>query len=302
MADNQAADRGDALDQAAAAAANTEDDAARVEADVAAATPDPAAPAEPEGEAARDEKGRFIPKQRFDEAVGRERDARESAERRLADLQAQMAQVNQDLDVGKVEGEIQELEKAHTRAMMDGDSDKSAELMGQIRLKERSISLQQATHLSREARTQAAEEVRMDMAISTLETTYSVLNPQAEDFDPDIVDMVVATQRALIERDKLTPSQAMIKAAQKVVSKLTPVAAAGEQAGLAAGKTTTDRKGEQVAKNLDAAKRQPASTKDTGLDSTAAGIKGDIDPTKLSYDELKALPEATKARLRGDML
>lgn len=39
-------------------------------------------------EPARDEKGKFIPKGRFDEAVGKERAARETAERKLAELQA----------------------------------------------------------------------------------------------------------------------------------------------------------------------------------------------------------------------
>ena len=40
----------------------------------------------------RDDQGRFIPKGRFDEAVGKERAARETAERKLAELQATLKQ------------------------------------------------------------------------------------------------------------------------------------------------------------------------------------------------------------------
>lgn len=45
-------------------------------------------------EPARDDKGRFagIPKARFDEAVGKEREAREAAERRASELERQLAE------------------------------------------------------------------------------------------------------------------------------------------------------------------------------------------------------------------
>jgi hypothetical protein len=59
---------------------------------------------------------------------------------------------------------------------------------------------------------------------------------------------------------------------------------------------------DQVKKNLDTQARQPASMRDVGMDSDKAGVKGDIDVSKLSADEFAALPESTKAKLRGDLL
>ena len=72
--------------------------------------------------------------------------------------------------------------------------------------------------------------------------------------------------------------------------------------GLSAGKTATDRKEAQVAKNLDTQRRQSPSMKDAGMDSDKAGIKDKIDVSKLTPEEFAALPEATKAKLRGDVL
>lgn len=255
-------------------------------------------------EPARDEKGKFIPKGRFDEAVGKERAARETAERKLAELQASLKQVDRNADTEKLEAEIVGLEKQHSKLILDGDHEKAAELMTQIRLKERTISIQEATHLSAQAKNEAREEIRMDAAIDSLEATYDVLNPDSDNFDEDLVEMVLSTKAWLITTERLTPSAALVKAAQKVMGKFSPKPVEADTAakgkGLGAGRVAQDRKEAQVAKNIDTAKRQPASMKNSGLDSDKAGQMGEVDYTKLTSEERAALPEATRARLRGD--
>lgn len=261
--------------------------------------------AKTELEPQRDDKGRFIPKGRFDEAVGKERDAREAAERKVAELQAQMAQVSKNADTEVLEGEIQALEASHTKLMLDGDHEAAAKLMTQIRLKERTIALAQAESMSNAARAQASEEVRMEMAISTLESTYDMMNPAHEAYDQDVVDLVLGAQRQLIENDRMQPSAALAKAASKVMSKLMPASKQDEpeaKKGLGAAEGGKERTTAQVAKNIATAKAQPPSMKDSGIDSDRAGMTTQVvDPTKLSYDEFNALPAATKARMRGDM-
>jgi hypothetical protein len=69
---------------------------------------------------------------------------------------------------------------------------------------------------------------------------------------------------------------------------------------LADAKTTTDRKEAATAKNIAAAAKQPASTKDAGIDSDQAGVKDNVDASSLTSEEFDALPEATKSRMRGD--
>lgn len=133
-----------------------------------------------------------------------------------------MAQVSKNADTEVLEGEIQALEASHTKLMLDGDHEAAAKLMTQIRLKERTIALAQAESMSNAARAQASEEVRMEMAISTLESTYDMMNPAHEAYDQDVVDLVLGAQRQLIENDRMQPSAALAKAASKVMSKLMP--------------------------------------------------------------------------------
>ena len=250
----------------------------------------------------RDEKGKFIPTSRHKQILESERAGRELAERKLAELQASLKQVDRNANTEKMEGEIVELEKQHSKMLLDGDHEKAAGLMTQIRMKERTIALQEATHLSERAKNEAREEIRMDAAISSLEVTYDALNPQSENFDQDLVDFVLGTQQSLITSERLSPSAALIKAAQKVMNKMGVKAESEAAKGLAAGKVAQDRTKAQLEKNIDTAKRQPPSMKDSGIDSDKAGITGNVDYTKLTAEERAALPAATRARLRGDSL
>ena len=258
--------------------------------------------AQEQDEKPRDEKGKFIPTSRHKQILESERAGREAAERKLAELQAQLKQVDRNADTEKLEAEIVGLEKQHSKLLMDGDHEAAADLMTQIRLKERTIAIQGATHLSAQAKNEAREEIRMDAAIESLETTYDVLNPASEGFDQDLVDFVLSTQQSLMVSERLSPSAALIKAAQKVMNKLGSRTEPDAGKGLAAGKVAQDRKQEQVVKNVDAAKRQPPSMKESGIDSDKAGITGKVDYTRLTADERAALPAATRARLRGDSL
>ena len=313
----EVADRGDDLSIAAAeaaavaaAAANDDPEATAAAAELAAKEVADKAAADKEtadkaaaDTAARDEKGRFIPKSRFDEQVAKERTAREAAERALADLQSQIKAVDTNADLAKIEEEITALEKAHAKALLEGDADVAAELAGQIRFKERNIQIAQQTDLSNRAKNEAREDVRMDLAIERLEATYPALNQNSEEFDQDLTDFVLATQLHLIQVDKMSPSQALIAASQRVMAKFSPPAAAKEDAkGLAAAKVAGDRKAAQVAKNIETAAKQPASMKESGIDSDKAGFTGDLDVEKMTAEEFAALPEATKSRLRGDLL
>ena len=249
----------------------------------------------------RDDRGRFIPKARFDEQVAKERAGRESAERQLEELKSQLRQVDVNADVMKMESEIVTLEKSHAVAMLEGDSDKAAELMSTIRLKERTINIQNSADMSNRAKNEAREDVRMDTAIERLEAAYDALNPQHELFDQDLVDIVLARQMQLINNERMAPSIALTSAAQQIMLKMGSVGKTEEPKGLGAAKAG-DRKTAQVAKNVDTAKKQPASMKEAGIDSDKAGIKGDIDVSLMTGEEFAALPDATKFRLRGDML
>ena len=267
----------------------------------------------PTEESARDEKGRFkekeakVPKSRFDEQVGKEREAREAAERRAAELERQLAErartVENNAKIEELEAQIAGLEKRHADLLLDGDGEAAAQIMREIRHAERRIAKEEAVAetSSHIARTMEAE--RVEATIARLEADYDQFNPQSETYDQDLVELVLSKQKQLIEQQGMSPSKALEKAGRDVATRfLAPADPAADPKGLSAGKVATDRKAEQVAKNLDTQKRQTPSMKDAGMDSDAAGIKQNIDVSKLTAEEFAALPEATKAKLRGDVL
>ena len=278
--------------------------------------PEPEEPEEPEEpaeeeEQPRNEKGQFekkeprIPKSRFDEQVGKERDAREAAERRAAELERQLLerqqQEKQSADVEAVEAKIGEMEKAYNQLLLDGEVDKASELMSKIRKAERQIATLEAEQRTAQRTTQILESERVELVIAQAESEYPQLNPESDQFDEQIVNFVLAEQQRLIKTQGLAPSKALGKAAESVMKRFAPQEQAAPQKGLAKA-AAEDRKAEQVKKNLAASKAQPASMKDSGMDSDKAGATGLPDPTKMTTEEWAALPEATKARLRGDVL
>ncbi len=266
------------------------------------------AEAEAAAEQARNARGQFtkkgvIPLDRHESVLSKERSARETAEARLAELQGQMAEVNRAVDVSKLEEQIMELRKADRKAIMKGDEDESVRLGTEIDRLNRQIIIQQSENMSAMDKEMAREEIRTELAVEKLQSVYPVLDENSEAFDQQLVDFVLAEQRRLIQDARMSPSKALTKAANDIIQRLSPPAAADEggKKGLAAATKSTDRKVAATQKAIDAAKKTPASTKDVGRDSDTGGIKTDVDVENLTYEEFEALPAATKSRLRGDL-
>lgn len=302
------------------AAVKDEDDEPDLETlkkEVAAANPDKAEveeAEEPEAEKeepARDEKGRFaekdvkIPKSRFDEAVGKEREAREAAERRAADLERRLRETAQAQDtqaqVNAIETQVEELETKYQELLLDGNTKEAAAVMKQIRLAERQIATAEAEAKASQMTARAIEADRLELAIAQLEAEYPVLNPDSDSFDKLLANYVVTVQREYIG-EGMSPSKALVKAANELVERFTSVMKEEpEPKGLAAAKGG-DRQKAAVEKALSAQKAQPASLKESGYDSDSRGEKGLPDVAKMSADEFDALPKATQDRLMGNLV
>ena len=256
-------------------------------------------------EPARDDKGRFagIPKARFDEAVGKEREAREAAERRASELERQLAERAQAQvkteQTEELETKISEMEKQHAQFLLDGEAEKAAELMRSIRHTERQIARAEAQADARTATSQILEAERFELAVAKLEADYSTLNPKSETYDPELIEMILDRQARLVQGG-MPPSQAITSATDFVMKRVARDETPAQQ-GLAAAKVP-DRKAEQVKKNLEVQAKQPPSMKDVGLDSDKLGEKAMPNVAQMTLEEFNALPAATKARLRGDTL
>ena len=245
-----------------------------------------------------------IPKVEFDRRIEKERLARVAAEQRAADLESQIKRVDQTEASKALDDKIEDLEDKLESARLDGDKEKAKQFAKELRLLEREVATAAQTSVGNMARDQAREEMRLDLVIEKLEGQYPVLQDGSDDFDQDIVDLVLATQRDLINRERLSPSVALESAVNKVMAKITPAVEKTAATGLGAAKDVAgDRKTAQVAKNLDAAAKQPASLKEVGLDGDKAGQSKDTPAaTDMTYEEFNALPETTKAKMRGDLV
>lgn len=260
----------------------------------------------------RDENGKFtkkdkgeasIPKSRFDDAVRKERERAEAAERRLAEIEQQRRQVARDVDIGKLEDDVRELRAKERKALIAGNDKEAAELSDQADRLNRQIAIEQARDMTAAAKESAREEIRWDMTLESIEKQYPALNENAEEFDQDLSDDVIDAMNGIMRRERLPRSQALVKAVERVMERRKPADDKTEGKGLRSAGKEDDRKEAAVKKNLDAANRQPASAKKVGADSDKHGQNKELpNASDMTFEEFSALPETTRAKMRGDFV
>ena len=261
-----------------------------------------------------------IPKARFDEQVAKERERAEAAERRAAELEARLnAQqpkeeqkpdpVNTKID--DLETRIEALQDKRDGFLVDGDTEKAAEVRREIRALEKELrtieaqtALTKAEQIAAQKFELQSEEQRVNTVVSELESTFSVLRQGSDDFDPRMVNFVLAEQQRLITELKLNPSEALRRAGKETMELFGHKPAGAKADQEEKPETPAEkRQREARAKVADTVARQPASLKDAGLDSDKAGQdKVDLDVSKLTEAEFNALPAAQLAKLRGDFV
>ena len=291
-------------DDADDADADADEDAGEDDADAAAA----AKKAKPVDDVApRAKDGKFtkaIPKERFDEMRMKGKEREEALLARISTLEKSASQEVQQQDTNKLESEVQALEEAYQKYLDDGEQGKAKDAMRQIRLKERQIVEVNVEHKSERARVLAVEQFRVDTLLDKLEAEFSVLQPDSDDYDQEIVDEV-SLLRTGFERGGLSSSAAIAKAVKYVLGNAAKAAEPADSdekpKGMRDG-VKKERTKEQLRKNIDAAGNQPPKM-DAGLDSDKKG--GGIDGravTDMTEAEFNALPTSTKAKLRGDFV
>lgn len=249
---------------------------------------------------ARDDKGRFIPKERFDEAVKKERGEKEELARRLKAFEDREAQNKVADDFAQAQKLVKDMIKQHTSLLADGEIDKAADLMEKILDLKEAVSERKAESRAMSAKDQAKEEVRYDATVAKLESDYPQINPEHEDFDKTAVKRIQALMTGLIQNERMSASKALVEAVETIMGKPkkddAPAKDKADEMGMR-------RKEEAVKKAVEASKKQPASTKDVGLDHDKEG--GPLDASavmKMSWDEFIKLPDAKLSELRGDFV
>lgn len=248
-----------------------------------------------------------IPLARHKEILEKERAERAAIEKENADLKQgrQIAVTNEQIT--QAEDRLLTLEAEYTKLVTDGEPEKAAKVMTDIRRTERAINESKSAMLIQAAEARAYERVRYDTMVERLEDAYPALNPDHEDYDEAMTKEVVELRDGYVATGRYGRAEAIQKAAKTLMGAATTRQATAVTADVKVDKAdlakATNEERAKAARNkaADAASRQPASLTKVGLDSDKLG--GTLDAKtviKMNQDEFAKLDEKTLARMRGD--
>lgn len=250
-----------------------------------------------------------IPLARHKELLAKEREGREDLERQLAKFQggATIAATNEKITTD--EKELVKLDAEYSKLVTDGEHAKASETMSKIRLLERGISDAKLQLTTQAAEARAYERVRYDTTVERLEEAFPVINPDHDDFD-EVKTAEVLELKEAYQSKGYAPAAALQRAVKMLLKPTTQKQDAATEVQVRVDKDAVkdqvnkDRKEKAVAKNVDTAKKQPASQAGVGADSDKAG-GGIVDAKavlRMKYDDFVKLDEAALSKLRGDDL
>lgn len=257
--------------------------------------------------AAKEKKG-VIPRDRHEKVLAAERSKREALERQIAAFQGAKEVVKVNEEISSRETKLVDLDKAYTKAMTDGETEKAADLMRQIRTLDREISNLDAQGKIAAAEARAVETTRYNIALDRVEQTYPELNEDHDDFEQDTYDEVVDLMKAYRASGR-TPTEALQKAVKMVLGAKTAAEKAATTVTPRVNKEDVDpatlraeRKKGAVDKALDAAAKSPATaTAKTGTNNDADGAALQAkDVVKMKYEKFIKLSDEDLAQARGD--
>jgi hypothetical protein len=255
-------------------------------------SPEPEAKTTPEPEP----KKPMVPKSRLDEVLAKSK----ALQKQLDDLMAaknaaETAPETYDFAVKEVE---------YQNLVLDGQHDKAAALRQEIRRAERAQLEYELTQKMEQKVTQSQQMSALQQAAAELESNFPVFDRASSEFNEKYTQEVIDLRDAFIVKGD-NPVAALSKAAKFVVREygLDPGVPAAPTLDAPAPKPgvvdEVAKKRADIARKMKAADAQPPQM--PGESSSAHGEKA-FDVMALSEDEFNALPAATLARLRGDVI
>jgi acyl carrier protein len=241
----------------------------------------------------------LVPKSRYDFKAAQAKQAQQRAAELEAKLKAYEDRDRKQAATPDYTAQIADLDKQIVDARKDGNLEKAFELLDQKQeLRIAAIQAQaQPQTIDANAVSQAAiDSIKVDDLIDQLEAEFSILVPDSEAYDEEIV-AEIQDLRAAFEGRGYSRYDALYRAANYVLGTAQP-AAKDEPAEPAIGKRTTNIKG-----NLAAAKRIPPNASKIATPSDSAGLIDDLpQASRLTDKDFDALPESVLKRMRGDIL
>lgn len=298
LVDSGAADAGDDADDVADdatdsgdadSAAGAMDDAADEEevaddVEEAAPAPEPA------------HKPILIPKERMDTEIAKRR----KAEQRVQELEQQMReQARPKIDPEAVEAEVTGLLTRANEALLNGDTAEASKLQREAVLKQQSLLAPQNDAQpidTASIREQVKEELRIETILADATAKFPALDQDNEQFDSELYEQALALEELYFNRG-FTASQSLERAISDAIKLRRPdLLEAPAPAPTPKAKPSVRK---EVTRKVAAANQQPPVPQGVSADTFTEAA---IDPLKLSDEDFDALPEATRARLRGDYM
>lgn len=238
------------------------------------------------------ERAKYIPRARFDKAQEKAKAREQALQTRIQELEQGKMTQQQSADIAALRTELDELQDKYEDLLLDGKKAEAKALRGQIRQKEEALVDYKAQTTSQAFRDQTIDQLKYDQALAAAEGKYPVMNPDHEDFNPEVTDEIADLMESFLARGYRRQA-ALERAIRYVVGAIKP---ADERQDTRAARDRAARE-----KAAEANTKQPQSMAKVGVDSDKAG-KSDKGPdvTRMSQEQFAKLDEETLAKLRGD--
>jgi hypothetical protein len=231
----------------------------------------------------------MVPKSRLDEVLAKNRDLDAKLREERAAREALQPKPEKDataFDFDAKEGE-------YMQAVLDGEKAKALEIRKEIRAAEKAESTTQArTDNGRES-----EAIALQRAANEVQETFPQFKEGSDKYNAEATQRVIKMRDALIMQGS-NAVEALNEAVEFVVKKY-DFDVALEPAKDEKVVNLDDKRKKDVAKKVDVMKKQPPEVIGEG-ERTRTQVQNQVEA--LSDEEWDALPEATRRRLRGDML
>ena len=187
--------------------------------------------------------------------------------------------------------------------VLDGELEKARIIRTEIRTAERQQVQEMTANVKNEAVTATQAQQEYSAVVQDLQTNFEEFDPNAQEFAQDLVDEVIDMHEAFMSRaaNTLSSAQSLKKAASYVANMhdLTnkSVEVVKEPAPEVDLKKVVGKKPTNIKAKVKQANSQPPSMEAGEIDN-----KGTPNLEDMDEEEYDALPEATKRRLRGDIV
>lgn len=184
-------------------------------------------------------------------------------------------------------------------ARADGDTKLAAALQRQIDRGNVQIAEIKAARIAQATASRSSESARFNALLDVAEAVVPSVNPESAEYNQDKTSALEAMVTGY-ERHGLSPSAALTRAVKAMfdVDLTKPRAKVEAAAEPPASKAKPEPKKPDAKKAVETATKQPPAADGMGVNKDDSKLR----IADLSDEEFEKLPEATKARYRGDSL